>query len=53
MDPQFREDLRPEAEEYQLLGAVIRKLLVKTLQARKDLACALLICKVWRLAMAL
>jgi hypothetical protein len=35
------------------VGAITRQLLVKTLQAGKDLACALEICKVWKLAMAL
>jgi hypothetical protein len=36
-----------------IVGAITRKLLVKTLQAGKDLACALVICKVWKLVMAL
>jgi hypothetical protein len=34
-------------------GTFIGQLLVKTLQAAKDLACALVICKVWKLVMAL
>jgi hypothetical protein len=34
----FREDLRPEAENYPLLKPVTRKRLVKTLRAGKDLA---------------
>jgi hypothetical protein len=34
------------------VGAVTRQLLMKTLQARKDLADALVICKLWKLAMA-
>jgi hypothetical protein len=50
--PPFRENLRAEAEGCPLLEAVIRKQLVKTQQAGKDLACAV-ICKAWRLAMAL
>jgi hypothetical protein len=52
-EPAFREDLSAETEEYPLLEAVTRELLVKTRQARKDLACAMVICKVWRLAMTL
>jgi hypothetical protein len=35
------------------VGAVNRQLLVKTLQAGKDLACAAVNCKVWKLAMVL
>jgi hypothetical protein len=31
-----------------VVGAVTRQLLVKTLLAGKDLACTLLICKVWK-----
>jgi hypothetical protein len=46
-------DVSTEAEESSLLEAVTKKLLVKTLQALKDLACAAVICKVWELAMAL
>jgi hypothetical protein len=46
MGPSFREDLSPEAEEQPLLEAVTRKRLVKTLQTGKDLACAVVICKV-------
>jgi hypothetical protein len=42
-----------EAEESPLSEAVTGKRLMKTLQAGKDLVCALVICKVWRLAMAL
>jgi hypothetical protein len=37
-EPPCREDLSPQAEEYTLLEVVTRQLLVKTLQARKDLA---------------
>jgi hypothetical protein len=37
-----------EAEESALLEAVTRKRLVKILQAGKDSAYALMICKVWR-----
>jgi hypothetical protein len=36
-----------------IVEAVTSQLLVKTLQAGEDLACALVICKVWKLAMAL
>jgi hypothetical protein len=39
------EDLRAEAEESPLLEAVTRERLVKTQQARKDLACAVVICE--------
>jgi hypothetical protein len=39
MEPPFREDLSTVAEEYPLLDAVIRQLLVKTLRVGKDLAC--------------
>jgi hypothetical protein len=37
-EPSFREDLSPEAEEYSLLEAVTRQLLMKTLRAGKDVA---------------
>jgi hypothetical protein len=36
-----------------IVKPVTRQLLVKTVRAGKDLACALVICKVWRSAMAL
>jgi hypothetical protein len=42
-----------EVEEYPLLETVARKRLIKTQHAGKDLAGAVVICKVWRLAMAL
>jgi hypothetical protein len=48
-----REDLSSEAEESPLLEAVTRERLVKTQQAGKDLACAVVILKVWRSAMEL
>jgi hypothetical protein len=51
--PPFGEDLSEEAEESPLLEAVTRERLVMTQQAGKDLACAVVICKVWRLAMTL
>jgi hypothetical protein len=38
MEPPFRKDLSPEAEEYPLLETVTRKRIVKIVQARKDLA---------------
>jgi hypothetical protein len=43
----------PEAEEPPLLEAVGRERLVKMPQDANDLAGAVMICKVWRLAMAL
>jgi hypothetical protein len=45
--------LSAEAEEPSLLEAMIREWLVKTQQVGKDLACAVVIFKVRRLAMAL
>jgi hypothetical protein len=45
--------LRAEAEDSSLLEAVTLERLVKTQQAGNSLACAVVICKVWRLAMAL
>jgi hypothetical protein len=42
-----------EAEKSTLLKSITNKYLVKTLQAREDLVCALLICKVWKLAIVL
>jgi hypothetical protein len=52
-DSPFRENFSAEAEESPLLEAVTREWLVKKQQTGKDLACAVVICKVWRLAMAL
>jgi hypothetical protein len=49
----LRKNLSEEAEESRLLQAVTREWLVKTGQAGKDLACAMVICKMWRFAMAL
>jgi hypothetical protein len=49
----FRKDLSVEAEEYPLLEAVTRERLVKTQQIVKDLACAVVICKVWKLPIGL
>jgi hypothetical protein len=43
-EPPFREDLSAEAEESPLLVAVTRERLVKTEQAGKDLAGAVVIC---------
>jgi hypothetical protein len=51
-EPPFSEDLSAEAGESPLLEIVSREWLVKTQQAGKDLACAVVICKVWRLEMA-
>jgi hypothetical protein len=42
-----------EAEEYPLLETVARERLVKTQQAEKDLAGALVICELWRLVVTL
>jgi hypothetical protein len=42
-----------EAEESPLLEAVARERLLKTLQAGEHLVSAAVICKVWRLAVAL
>jgi hypothetical protein len=42
-----------EAEESPLLEAAARELLMKTQQAGKGLADAVVICEVWRLAIAL
>jgi hypothetical protein len=50
MEPPFRKDLSAEAEEQPLLEAVTRKRLVQTLQAGKDLACALVNCKLWEIS---
>jgi hypothetical protein len=52
-EPPLRKDLSAEAEEFPLLEAVIREGLVKTQQARKCLADAVVICELWRLAVAL
>jgi hypothetical protein len=41
-----------EAEEPPMLVAVARERLVKTQQAGKGLACAVVICELWRLAVA-
>jgi hypothetical protein len=53
MEPPFREDLSAKSEKYTLLEAVIRERLMKTQQAGKELACAVVNCGMWRLAMAL
>jgi hypothetical protein len=45
--------LSAEAEEYPLLEAVTRERLVKTQLAGKGLAGAVVICRLWRLDMAL
>jgi hypothetical protein len=42
-----------EDEESQLLEAVARERLVKTLQAKKGLVGAVVICELWRLAVVL
>jgi hypothetical protein len=53
MEPPFEEDLSAKAEESPLLEAVPRERLVKTQQAEEDSECAMVICKVCRLAMEL
>jgi hypothetical protein len=45
--------LSAEAKGSPLLEAITREWLVKIQQAEKYLACAVMICKVWRLAVAL
>jgi hypothetical protein len=45
--------LSAEAEESPLLEAVTKEQLVKTQQAGKGLANAVVICELWRLAVAL
>jgi hypothetical protein len=45
-EPPYSEDLSTEAEKYPWLEAVIKKRLLKTLQAGKDLACVVVFCKV-------
>jgi hypothetical protein len=52
-EPPLRENLSEEAEESPLLEAFTRERLVKTQQAGKDLARAVVICELWRLAVAL
>jgi hypothetical protein len=42
-----------EAEESPQLEAVARKRMVKTQQAGKDIASAVVVCELWRLVMAL
>jgi hypothetical protein len=42
-----------EAEESPLLEAVNREKLMKTQQAGKEVECTVVICKLWRSAMAL
>jgi hypothetical protein len=45
MELPLSKDLSIEAAN---VGAVTRQILVKTLRAGKDLACALVFCKAWR-----
>jgi hypothetical protein len=52
-EPPFRDDLSTEADEYPLLEAVTRKRLVKILRPGRDSACAGVIGKEWKSAMAL
>jgi hypothetical protein len=52
-EPPLREDLSAEAEESLALEAVTREEVVKTQQAGKGLAGPVVICKVWRSAVAL
>jgi accessory gene regulator protein AgrB len=46
-------DFSAETEEFPILEAVIRERLVKSQQAGKYLAGAVVICEAWRLVMAL
>jgi hypothetical protein len=52
-EPLFRKDLSAEAEDSPLLAAVTRERLVKTQEAGKSLAGAVVICELRRLAVAL
>jgi hypothetical protein len=52
-EPSFRQDLSVEAEESPLLETVTSEGLVKTQQAGKVLGCAVMICELCRLSMAL
>jgi hypothetical protein len=52
-EPPFGVDVNTETEEFPLLEAVTMKRLVKALQAGKDLACAVVICEVWKSAIML
>jgi hypothetical protein len=52
-EPTCREDLSEEADESPLLEAVTRKRLLKTQQSGKYLAYAVVICELWRSALAL
>jgi hypothetical protein len=45
--------LSADAEEYPLLEAVTKERVMNTQQAGKDLTCAVVICELWRLAVAL
>jgi hypothetical protein len=49
----FRENLSTESEESRLLKDATRERLVKTQQTEKGLACAMVICELWGLAVAL
>jgi hypothetical protein len=51
-EPPSRRDSSAEAEESSLLEAVTGKQLVKKRQAGKCLASAVVICELWRLAVA-
>jgi hypothetical protein len=45
--------LSAEAEESPLLETVIKERLLKTQQVGKDLAAAVMICKMWRVAVTM
>jgi hypothetical protein len=49
----FRQDLSVKADKSPLLEAITRECLVKTQKTGKDLAGAVVICELWRLAVAL
>jgi hypothetical protein len=52
-DPAFREDFESGSRKIAIVGAVTRQLLMKMCRLEGDLACALIICKVRKLAMVL
>jgi hypothetical protein len=52
-EPPLRENLNAEAEGLPLLESVTRERMVKTQQAEKFLACAVVVYKVWRSPMEL
>jgi hypothetical protein len=53
MELPFRQYLSAKTEESSLIEAVTKQRFVKTQQSGKDLAGGVVICKVWRSAVAL